>query len=54
MKAKEDTRVIYLTFAVKINSDADPIRVVSECKYSFEHADIVSSKLFQIRTATGG
>jgi hypothetical protein len=40
-----NTKTVYVTVALEVLRDADVQDIMSECDYSFEHADIVDTEL---------
>ena len=45
MPGADNTRRIYITVALEVLQDADTHDVISECDYTFEHADIVDTEI---------
>ena len=45
MAGADNTKTVYVTVALEVLRDADVHDIMSECDYSFEHADIVDTEL---------
>ena len=45
MAGADNTKTVYVTVALEVLRDADVQDIMSECDYSFEHADIVDTEL---------
>jgi hypothetical protein len=45
MAGADNTKTVYVVVALEVLRDADVHDIMSECDYSFEHADIVDTEI---------
>jgi hypothetical protein len=45
MAGADNTKRVYVVVALEVLRDADVHDIMSECDYSFEHADIVETEI---------